>query len=66
MKNLITLYAYRFLFMDKNNNIIETLVKKCWNKKDAMKIAKDLFATSNDSELFRIKTQKSFLIKKQF
>ena len=66
MKNSINLFVYQFTYLDKNNNIHEIQVKKCWNKKDAMKIASNLLANLCDNEIIKIKTQNSFHIKKQF
>lgn len=66
MKNSINLFVYEFTYLDKNNNIHEIQVKKCWSKKDAMKIASNLLGNLCDSEIVKIKTQKSFNIKKQF
>jgi hypothetical protein len=53
-------YNYLFLFMDKNNNIIETQIKKCWNKKDAILIAANLLGNLSHNDIVKIKTKKQF------
>ena len=66
MKNSINLFVYQFTYLDKNNNILEVQVKKCWNKKDAVKIANSILGNLSNNEIVKIKTQKSFYIKKSF
>ena len=66
MKNSIKLFVYQFTYLDKNNNILEVQVKKCWNKKDAVKIANSILGNLSNNEIVKIKTQKSFYIKKSF
>lgn len=50
---------YVFSFRDKFDNEQETKTYNCWNKRDAMQIAHDLLANLCDSEIVKIKTQKS-------
>jgi len=66
MINSINLFIYQFTYLDKNNNILEIQVKKCWNKKDAVKIANSILNNLSDNKIVKIKTQKSFYIKKLF
>jgi hypothetical protein len=53
-------YAYLFLFQDKFGNEITSVVKNCWSKQDAIKIANNLLANTSHLDIVKIKTKRNY------
>lgn len=51
---------FKFTYLDRQNNEIESKTKYCLDKRDAMKLANNELAQINDNDIVKIKTKRIY------
>ena len=54
---------FKFIYLDKNGNVLEEFERTCFSKKHAIDISKTILEVTLDNDLHKIKTRKITTLK---